>query len=165
MEEIKTVYLIYLKSKNCLYAFTLEKKDLNSFLKERNKKVFHVEKRKMDQTALSLFMNKYYTLHLIDIPLFDGYEYITILGTAKEDNAVSDAADYLYNQFIYCENISKHFPFRKKYLKLIEDLTNVVTKIQVSNSEMIDPYLEIDTFRIFYHLFRDTFEEIADEEV
>ena len=162
-EKLITVYLLYLKSENRLYAFTLEKGILKQFLKERNKKIFHVEKRKMDQTSLSLFMNKYHNRKIIDVPLFDGEQYISILGTAEEDNKVCDSSDYLFNEFIYCSHLSKNFPFRKKYLNLIMDLTNVVTLKETDSMGEVDEILQFDTFCLFMHLFRNTFIEESDE--
>ena len=68
--------------------------------------------------------------------------------------------DYINNEIEAIVKELKQYPLKDKYLKVINDLTKSLTK------KDSDRFLNIDTFRLFYHLFKNTFyEDINDEEI
>lgn len=153
--EYETIYLLYGKWDGDLYAYSLLKDKVNEFLRERNPKRFHLVKKKINGTVLSAFMSENYTLQITDIPLFDGEKYISVMGTIHEDNIVSDASDRINVEMDAIKKALLKYPFKKKYLKLINDLTQVVSKRERDGEKEF--LLEIDTFSLFCSLFKNTF--------
>ena len=50
------------------------------------------------------------------------------------------------------------YPLKSKYLNIITNLTSIITQPDVRTKT-----LNIDTFKLFYHLFRNTFSKDADK--
>lgn len=153
--KYETIYLIYKKWDNELYAYTTIKDRAERFLEERNRKNFYFDKQKIHETVLSAFMASHPLLLLVEIPLYEGTKYIEIMGTPEEENALNDASDQLYMEIEAIGNVLQKYPFKEKYLKLISKLTNVVSKRLLDGKE--EEILEINTFSLFCNLFSKTF--------
>lgn len=153
--EYETIYLLYGKWNNELYAYSILKDKVKAFLRERNPKRFHLVKRKINGTVLSAFMSQNYLLQITDIPLFDGEKYITVMATMQEENMIEDASDQLYVEMEVIRDALLQYPFKKKYLKVINHLTQIVSKRERDGEKEL--IVEIDTFSLFCSLFKNTF--------
>lgn len=152
MGNFVTIYILYKKEDQMIYAFSLDKKFINEFLQQRNRKCFHLEKKKMQNSIIGAFLSKYREYQLIDIPLFHNEEVISIIGTIHEDNILSDSSERIWMEMEAIEKALSQYPFKKKYLNLIKEITNIV-----NNQDKEEPIIEIDTFSLFCYLFKDTF--------
>ena len=145
------IYLLYLLPKQKLYAVTNNKKYLDRFLEERNSKLFKVKIKKVDEGDVSILKNNK-QLNLDIIPLENDNGDCNIIGTYYEDHILSNVCDKMSET---CENFKFHFTqnvgFKDEYKHLLINLTTVSKNI---NNH---PIIQIDTVKLFYYLFKDTF--------
>lgn len=151
------LYLIYLRSKNRLYAITDIRDYLERFCSERNPRCFSVCINKFSKEDGLAFMTKYSSLKLQEIPLESEDGDCSIIGTIHEE--------YMFN--VVCENMAescdqlklyftKNVPFNNEYKELLDSLTTI------TKDENFHPIIQMNTVKLFYYIFRDTFVEDND---
>ena len=137
-----------------LYAVTDNKSYCNQFLRERNSKCFRVITKKMDEHECLKILNNNKSLNLNMIPLESSDGDCNIIGTTQEDNILSSVCEKMAES---CEYLKLHFtknvPFNIEYKELIDNLTTISKNI---NNH---PIIQIDSVKLFYHLFKETFVE------
>jgi hypothetical protein len=153
LETIKFILIYYKKDQNNLYAWTLEKEKMKSFLSQRCKDCFIIKKKKLDSTLSAVFMNRNYNKKLVDIPLYNGEKYVTIIGTYDEENQMQDAADNIFSQMTAIKQFLHMFPLKNKYMEVIDKLCTISKKDEESDTE----YMQINLFDLFLFLHRGTF--------
>ena len=144
--------------KNKLYAITDNKEYMERFMTERNSKLFKVVTRKCDkEEGLKIITDNNINV-LVRIPLEDINGDYEIIGTTEEDDTINrvcekmaETCDYLKRHFI--ENV----PFTDDYKILLDTLTTI------SKDVNCHPIIQIDSLKLFYHLFKNTF--VDDEEL
>lgn len=146
------LYLLYLK--NILYGISDNKKLVNQFLSERNSNLFTVVVKKIDEELCYKYKVDNPSLTLTEIILEDKNGLYTIIGTIKEEEKLN----YTCEQFVdTCNSFKLHFlnnvPFKKKIKSLLDDLTNIS---KIENDHLI---IQIDSVKLFYYLFKETFLE------
>jgi hypothetical protein len=148
------VYLLYLLPKKKLYAFTDNKDYLKRFLSERNSKLFKVKEKRLDKEndGDSIFMMENVSKHLNIVPLEDKNGDCSIIATNEEDHILSDVCEKMEE---VCSSLKVYFtenvPFNDEYKSILDDLTTVTKNI---NNH---PIIQIDTVKLFYYLFKETF--------
>lgn len=146
------VYLLYLLSKNRLYAISDNKKIIKQFLSERNHKLFNLVMKSGDKEDMLKILNEYKLLKLGDIPLEDSNGDYNIIGTLEEDNLLSHVCERMAES---CQQLKLHFtqnvPFKNEYKSLLDDLTSVTKNL---NNH---PIIQINSIKLFYYLFKETF--------
>ena len=151
------VYLLYLLPKKKLYAFTDNKTYLERFLSERNPKLFKVKEKKVENDSLFILENV--SLHLNIIPLEDENGDCSIIGTNTEDDILSRFCEKMEDT---CQQLKIHFtenvPFNDEYKSILDDLTTITKNVDNH------PIIQIDTVKLFYYLFKETFIE-SDENI
>jgi hypothetical protein len=148
------LYLLYLK--NQLYGVTNKKDYMIQFLSERNSNLFDVVTKKMDDDECMKYMSNNASLKLTEIILEDKNGSYAVIGTIKEE----DELNYTCEKFVdTCNNFKLHFlhnvPFKKKFKSLLDDLTTI------SKVENYHPIIQIDSVKLFYYLFKETFLETS----
>ena len=146
------LYLLYLK--NQLYGITNNKEYVTQFLSERNPNLFNVITEKMDDDECMKYISNNSSLKLIEILLEDKNGSYSLIGTIKEDEELN----YTCEKFVdTCNNFKLHFldnvPFKKKVKSLLDDLTTI------SKVENYHSIIQIDSVKLFYYLFKETFLE------
>ena len=146
------LYLVYLISNSKLYAITEDHTRLKKFLSERNRNLFKVIPRKLEKDDLRHLDAEYRRLKMIDINLESSDGDFTIVGTIDEESILTHICEKMESR---CNEFKLHFtknvPFNKEYLELLDSLTTIVKNI---NNH---PIIQIDSVRLFYYLFKDTF--------
>ena len=156
------IYLFYLKSeKNTLYAYTKNKEYALYFSAQRNMKLFTFNKVDMDTEEYEDFKNKFWDQNMIKIFLEDDTRSYEIIATNNEEVVLNDACErlsddlYFYRSyFLNCKSLNK------KVIKLIDKLTDISLKnykIYDEGTGKYDLELQINTFSLFYYLFKNTF--------
>lgn len=146
------VYLIYLLPKKKLYAFTDNKCYLERFLLERNEKLFKVKEKTIDDDSLFLLEN--ISLHLNVIPLENKDGDCNIIGTNTEEAILDTVCEKMGEVCDYLKvHLTKNVPFNIEYKSLLEDLTTITKN---TNNH---PIIQMDTVKLFYYLFKETFIE------
>lgn len=146
------VYLIYLLPKNKLYAITDNREYMERFLSERNSKLFNVVTQKCDKDeGLKLLTNNSRNV-LNVIPLEDMEGDYEIIGTIEEDDIINCVCEKIGDT---CNHLKLHFtqnvPFNDEYKAVLAALTTISKDIDYH------PIIQIDSVKLFYHLFKDTF--------
>ena len=146
------IYLLYHLSKNQLYGISDNRRYIKRFLKERNPKLFKVITNEYDDDEFLQIKNKNPLLILKPIPLENKNGDMEIIGTSQEDykltcvcEQMSETCEYLKLYF------EKNVPFNNEYAALINDITTISKPI---NNH---PIIQIDTVKLFYHIFKETF--------
>lgn len=152
------VYLFY--HKNLLYGFTYNKEYMERFLLERNSRLFKCITKKMDKQEYFEFSKDKELLKLCEIPLEDTNGDCNIIGTVSEENEIMLVCEKFGET---CEYLKVHFtknvPFNNEYKEILDLLTTI------SKDSNHHPIIQIDSVKLFYHLFKDTFIEITDDEI
>ena len=153
------IYLFFLKTAGTMYAWTDEKKFKRQFLEERNKDAFIVKKIKFDDVSYTVFRHNNYLSQLIENYLFDGDQYITLLSTGYENDALDESQSVISDTFELIKDAYEHRKnyFHQRILNLIFDATNIVSCNRNELGIVTEATLEINTFKLFYDLFKDTF--------
>ena len=154
------LYLLYLLPKNTLYAITNNRKYLNQFLSERNPKIFNVITKKFDDDEYEKFMTSYSHFSLIDIPLEDCKSQYTIIGTIDECNIIDTVSESMAESCNYLKlHFTKNVPFNNEYKEILDALTTI------SKNSNYHPIIQIDSVKLFYYLFKETFTMIDDSDM
>lgn len=153
------VTIFKLKGSKEIYAFSINKEYIKIFKEQRNMKLFDIINIELDKYELMVFFNKNKSCQLSKDYLNDGETDIEIVSTVHESDSLSESCDFIYNMALNIEEELDEYPLKKKYLNLIKELTETITLC--SEKELTS--LNINTFKLFYHLFRNTFSEYADE--
>ena len=152
------IYLLYLLPQNKLYAVTSSKKYMKQFLEERNSKCFNVIKRKFDDEDAKIFLDSNSRLKLDTIPLEDLNGDYSIIGTIEENYTINCVCE---NMAESCYHLKLHFmeniPFKDEYIELLDNLTTISKNINCHS------IIQIDSVKLFYFLFKETF-TILDED-
>ena len=154
-----TIYVIVWKKGNEPFAWCDSKYQKKRFFKERGKGIFRAEKIRLSDIGYSVFYSKYHEYKLQEIPLFDGKEWYHLLATSYEDAKLAESQDEIENDLYTIRDFYSHQKgvYSKRVLDLIKKATTVTSKTKDAYGRQVDLYLEIDTFRLFYHLEKDTF--------
>lgn len=156
------IYLFYIKSENnTLYAFTDNKEYAISFSEQRNMKLFKFKTMSVDRNYFVSFKNKFWDNYMIPIELEDDDRSYIITGTNNEEIILNDSVEKLGDDMVYLRSYFSSFEgLNKKVLKLIDSLTDISIKnykIYGEGSNKYDLEMQINTFSLFYYLFRNTF--------
>ena len=148
------IYLLYLISNGMLYAVTDNKTYLNEFLRQRNPKCFKRISKKMDNSECLKILTDNRLLVLDSIPLESSDGDCNIIGTTQEDNMLSSVCEKMAESCEYFKlHFTKNVPFNIEYKELIDNLTTISKNI---NNH---PIIQIDSVKLFYYLFKETFVE------
>ena len=154
------LYVIYLRSKKSIYAYTDNKEYMERFLLERNSNLFKCVTKKIDKSDYIEFAKDKELLKLRTIPLEDSNGDCDIIGTASEENEIMTVCEKFGDT---CEYLKLHFtknvPFNNEYKELLNLLTTISKDINYH------PIIQIDSVKLFYHLFKYTFIELTDDEI
>ena len=154
------VTVFSLKNEKGLYAFSINKKYIDLFKLQRNMDLFYIHNVKMDKYEFMAFSNNNNSKMLISDVLYDSEtnSNIDIITTVEESDSLTESCTYIHNAAIEIEKSCYSYPLKSKYLNIITNLTSIITQPDVRTKT-----LNIDTFKLFYHLFRNTFSEDADK--
>ena len=148
------VHLLYLKTTRSLYGISIQKDIVDRFLSERNSKSFIHKTKKMDKNKYNEFLkvNNNRNRILSEYPLDDDSGSYIIIATATEDEMLSEACDII-NKRMYeiKKNFSEYIHLKEPFNTVIDNLTDCYI------SDEQQPVIVIDTVRLFYRLFQDTF--------
>ena len=136
------VFMIYKKGEKSPYAYTINTEYYKLFKSQRNMSL--------------IFTNKNKSLQLIEDYLYDGKNDITIIATVEESAKLSESCEYIFSTADTIERSLKNVPLKKKYLNSILSITQ-----ELKRRNKKTPTLCVDTFTLFYYLFRDTFSEVS----
>ena len=154
------VYVFNLKHEKSIYAFTATKEFAELFRSQRNMKLFNEQVITLDKYEFMIFSNKMSIYKLCKDYLDDGEHDIEIVATVQETYQLSESCDYIRHTISSIEKSIKIFPFKKKYLKPIIKVTESIT----TKGKDDHPTLNVNTFALFYHLFRNTFSEYESQD-
>lgn len=144
-----------------LYAWTENKQFARVFESTRCMENFHKEVLSFEEDDLTIrtFRQDYSSLMMISIPLYTQLPSgdttdIEIIGTYEEDSTLSTAIDYLVEQLDEVQRLTKVFlkgglikhSFAKKIIKYVRYA-----------DEEEPTFVNMDTYRMFFNLFRETF--------
>ena len=146
------IYSLYLLSKNKLYAITDNREFMERFLSERNSKLFKVITRKYDKEEGLKLINDNNQNILNIIPLEDSND--EIVGTIEEDGVINRVCEKMAETCNYLKiHFTENVPFNNEYKAILSDLTTI------SKDIYYHPIIQIDSIKLFYHLFKETFVE------
>lgn len=148
------VYVFSLKAEKGIYAFTINNEYADLFRSQRNMNVFDEKVISMDKHEYKAFSYQMQSHQLCKDYLDDGEHDIEIISTIQETTSLSESCEYITQTIEMLEKNVQIYPFKKKYLKIIIKLTQCITKRNDDH-----PTLNVNTFALFYHLFRNTFSE------
>lgn len=144
-------YLIYLNDTKELYAITDDKTKYKDFLNQHNKQLFHTKKVKMTSDDYIAFACKHKSCVLIDSCLYDGENVMYIIDTVDEEDNLSAASEIITDKMERIQGLFKGTHLDDQHLKIISDATSIIN----------DGNAEIDTFTLFYYLFKYTFVDVS----
>ena len=156
------IYLYYLKSeKNKLYAFTDNKEYSKLFSSTRNMKLFNYKTIDVDEDELFILKDKYWENELEEYFLDDDENSYHIICTNNEEIILNDSCEQLGDNMVFFKSYFDSFKFLdKKVVKLIDNLTDISaknSKIYGEGTGKYDLEMQINTFSLFYYLFKNTF--------
>lgn len=146
-------HLFYLKkSPNDIYAWTLDSGSAKKFLEFRNPDCFIYETEKMDEVLSMMFMNKHSSKKLSEFIISDTKGDYLFLCTPNENELLNEEVESI--DFILA-SIKVHFQenvhLKEEYREIIDMLTDFYIADEQQHT------IVIDTVKLFYHLFNDTF--------
>ena len=138
-------FMYFWKGTNELYAWTSDKDIAENFEMSRCMKKFKKKKVELDDIEAKSFMytNRVNMLHY-DV-VYDGENNITIAATGIESVVLDDSCSHLVSIILHLKNDISKYPLKKKYLNLINKITDNLTKDKKG-------MLTINTFKLFIHL-------------
>lgn len=155
---MQKVFMFYKRSETSPYAYTINQEYAKLFQMQRNMDVMFMKKIEMNKYEFMIFANKNPSMQLIEDWLYDGENDIKIISSIDESSKLSEMAYYVLSKAESLQDSLSKFPFRKRYLKSIFQITQEIIGTSKDN-----PTLRVDTFTLFYYLFRDTFSEVPIE--
>ena len=155
------VYLFYKRNEKEPYAYTIDKKKKKKFQYQRNMKCFYLKKVHMEKYEFMIFSNKNSSLQIIKDYLYDGDFDYEIYCSINESSRLSESCDYIYST---AQNLDDYFhnlkiPIKSKYLNPILKITN-----ELISGDKRRNVMNINTLHLFYHLFKDTFGEVVEND-
>lgn len=146
-------HLFYLKkSPNDIYAWTTDLGSAKKFLEFRNPDCFIYETEKMDEVLSMMFMNKYSSKKLSEFIITDTNGDYLFLCTPDENELLTEEIE---SMDLIVTSIKVHFQenvhFKEEYREIIDMLTDFYIADEQQRTVVID------TVKLFYHLFNDTF--------
>lgn len=154
------VRIYYFKGEKEPYAFTINKDFAKKFEEQRCMNQFRKVVHEMDKYEFMALSNNHKS-HMLSLDyLNDGEMDYEIICTRAESMALDESCDYIETNYsmLYMQLVS--IPWKEKYLNVINELT---PSIIVNNAQKI-PTLNINTFKLFYHLFGKTFHKDDEQE-
>lgn len=155
------VHLLYLKKTKLLYGISIQKNVIDRFLSERNHKSFIHKIKKISKEKYDKFLkiNNNRNRILSEYPLTDNNGSYTIIATAIEDEILSEVCDII-NKRMYeiKKNFSTYIHLKEPFNTAIDNLTDCYI------SDEQQPIVVIDTVKLFYRLFQDTFIPVCELE-
>ena len=148
------VYAFRLKASKELYAFTATKDFADMFREQRNMSLFKEYILDLDKHEFMICASKLSNHKLCKDYLDDGDNIIEVVATINETTQLSESCEYIQDTVNFIMKDFNRFPFKKKYLKPIIKITQSITK-RIDDT----PTLNVNTFSLFYYLFRNTFSE------
>lgn len=158
IDDIK-VYIYILKKEDPnkeIYGYTVSKEIAKQFENQRNMKLFYRIVKRMDKYELMIFMNDNKSKQLCKDNLYDGERDYQIIATIDESSSLSESCDSIFSTIIFINDALIDYKLKDKYLKAINEITDFL------NNKRYE-YSNINTFKLFYHLFRETFYEDINE--
>lgn len=155
------MWCYYLIETRELYAISPCKEIAKQFEKQRCMSVFIKKILRLDNYEFSAMMASNRSIVLVDVPLFDGPSCISMALTVREDSLITYEMERIEDEINAIKTrwkLDDEIPTELKrivlqYLDLYQSVdiyANNVDEMLVSN---------INSFRICYMLFRNTFEE------
>jgi hypothetical protein len=153
------IYSLYLKTKNNVYAITDNIEFMKRFISERNSNLFKVTTLKCDKNEGLKLLNDNSKNVLNIIPLEDINGDYEIIGTIEEDNIINRVCERMAETCNYLKsNFIENVPFNDEYKALLNALTTISKDIDYH------PIIQIDSVKLFYYLFKETFTECEEAE-
>lgn len=154
------VNIIIFKKDKSMYGFSTNPKYVDLFITQRNANNFIVKQIKMSKEEYGEFVNLNYLLNLSEILLYDGAHNLYLIGTLREEDKLSYICDKI---IIYLEKTKYYFSkiLNESSLKIIEEATTLINNKKNGNNDYL--FAELNTFKLFYNLFKNTFTEADDE--
>lgn len=154
-EDDSVVYIYYLD--NRLYAWTNQKKDKAMFEEQRNVDVFRRKKKTLSPIQFHVFMQKYKSYQIIEIPVSSKGKDFSIFGTYYEDEELTSLSEHLLSEFeqldIYFTSIFHNDLLPGKYKNAVNTLLDYCS---INSKTKINEF-HIDSLSMFYTLFKHTF--------
>lgn len=140
---------------NTLYAYTINKKYKELFEMQRNIGNFNYGMKKMEEIEYSAFMTQHRGELLIEDYYTDKKDTFQMIVTTEESHSVSESCNYIVDFITTLKYSTKSGDvlskvLSEKDLKLIFKITNIIMP------EGKDTYLNINTFKVFNYLFKNT---------
>jgi hypothetical protein len=146
------IYLLYILPNSKLYAISDNKEFIKRFLTERNPKLFKLVTKKCDKEVGLPFMSTNYKYQLDRIPLEDDNGDCELIGTIEEGSIINLVCEKMAETCTYLKNrLSNNDYFTDEFKSLLNDLTTI------SKDLNYHPIIQIDSIKLFYHLFKETF--------
>lgn len=146
------VWCYKLKNSQDLYAFTATKEFKKEFENIRDMKSFNKKSFVFTENEFKLFIAINKDQKLERLPLSCGSLDSSIIGTHTEEIKMEETINQLaFNAHSIIDKIDK-YPIKKKYKKVIKEFCDITMK------EYDMCVLRIDEFKIFYDLFKETFD-------
>ena len=155
-----TVTIFSLKNEKGVYAFSINKSHIELFRLQRNMKLFYVRNVKMTKHEYMAFsFDNKNTMLVLDY-LYDSESdtNIEMVTTVHESDELSESCHNIHSIASSLEKNIYKYSLKPKYLNIITTLTSIITEPDENTN-----VLNIDTFKLFYQLFRNTFSEDADK--
>jgi uncharacterized protein YqgQ len=160
METYK-VYEFILKSKKEPYAYTIEKKLRDDFISQRNPNLFLMKTVKMNKYEYMAFISQNQKQMLIEIPLSTSLkDYVYIVATYKEEDELSYEMEKMENELA---DIYRHLVLQSNIKTKYKDSVNYLTCTFILNEDL-DSLSRVNSFAVFYKLFKDTFQKPNQED-
>lgn len=159
-----TLYLIYLKDvkkgDNSLYAFTTLKDIKDQFLQERNSDLFDVRKMEGDEEDIALrgIISTYSQYKLVEEIVFDGNTNFKVYMTVNESQFFAESCEEIRNNLLEYSKVLLAISFKTKILNAIRSVIDIYLE-----SEKKDNLMPINTFKVYYYLFKNTFYQNKEE--
>ena len=155
-----TVTVFSLKNEKGVYAFSINKDYIDLFKIQRNMNLFYIREIKMSKYEFMAFSNNNKNHLMVVDYLYDSKSKtnIEVITTVHESDSLSESCEQIYSVASCIEKSAYNYPLKDKYLNIILKLTSSITEVDDSTN-----ILNIDTFKLFYHLFRNTFSDDYDK--
>lgn len=157
MIDLKKITKFVLKSDKTLYAWTQNENFAEDFKLERDMSKFKIKKVEYDDDELASFSYVQRYQMLQKDYLYDGKNSVEVTVTSSESSGLDASCNYIYDTISTVSNNVHTYPLKDEYLKTIKRIT-VNLKAQGENTH---DTLNVNTFKLFMHLYGHTFGSIA----
>lgn len=146
------IYLYRICYDNSIYAFTMNKDYAKMFEHQRSMDIFHREKIHLDKYEWMVFCDMHKSHMITKDVLYDGVHDYEIACTLEESNKLSSSCEYIQDICSIKRNPYVSY-LEPKNLNSIMNLTQII-----SEQRNALQHLNVNTFKLFYHLFKFTFQ-------